>query len=342
MKRIIILILLAVIAIPLSAKNPVDGVAQIFVFDADGEEIDAGTGIISGRMGKYVYLITAYHVVDQAAKVKVRFNALPSREFDAEIHEDVDPDLDLAVLVTEVPFGQGLKAYTFEKAWPYKIKGGQKVLAIGNPDGVGIRENTLNRIMNPFFEANKLTFSSQGMVTGYSGGPVLQESGKRLIGMYIEKNAQHAILVKIDAIIDRLINWRIPYNYLRPYKPRPSPISYVLLGLSGVATWQGTELDKKTDAKYQIFQIYRQENAPVYSETKREDFYAEALAFRGKSDWAYRSALALAGTAIVYHFIHIRKFKEGGDGGSPRAWTALPTITPGVTGGIQLGVNISF
>jgi serine protease DegQ len=94
--------------------------------DEPQQSSSLGSGVIVSEQG---YLLTNHHVIEGAEEIEVAL--ADSRRLKAII-VGTDPETDLAVLKVE---GKNLPAITFAKSDELQV--GERVLAIGNPFGVG-------------------------------------------------------------------------------------------------------------------------------------------------------------------------------------------------------------
>ena len=139
-----------------------------------------GSGVVIKDSG---YILTNDHVVGKAHKLEVTF--ADKTTFPAKLVGS-DPDTDLAVIKIE-PGETKLTSLTFGD--PSTLRVGQKVLAIGNPFGlggslsVGIISSLERDIRTPTDRLIKDVIQTDAAINpGNSGGPLLDSSG-RVIGI---------------------------------------------------------------------------------------------------------------------------------------------------------------
>lgn len=139
-----------------------------------------GSGMIIRPDG---YILTNHHVVGEAAKLEVTL--FDKSTFPAEV-VGLDPDTDLAVIRIK-PGEKKLVALEYGDAGELQV--GQKVMAIGNPFGlggslsVGIISSLGRDIRTPTDRLIKDVIQTDAAINpGNSGGPLLDSSGK-LIGV---------------------------------------------------------------------------------------------------------------------------------------------------------------
>lgn len=151
---------------------------QDFFFNVYPER-GVGSGVIVRKEG---YIVTNDHVLGRAQKISVILN--DKSEYSARI-VGRDPDTDLAVLKINLK-GRKLASLRFSKA-PLQV--GQKVLAIGNPFGlggslsVGVVSSLEREIKAQTGRTIKNVIQTDAAINpGNSGGPLLN-SGGEIIGI---------------------------------------------------------------------------------------------------------------------------------------------------------------
>ncbi len=152
--------------------------------------VGEGSGIIVGqdKSGKYTYILTAAHVIDDA-NVNVQIQFSDETEKDAII-VGVDTKTDIGVVRVEK---SGLKAATFGNS--DKLSVGQKVFAIGNPGGTeffgSFTSGMISAIDRPVPSANSsydlpCIQHNAAINPGNSGGALVNEYGQ-VIGLNSSK-----------------------------------------------------------------------------------------------------------------------------------------------------------
>lgn len=161
-------------------ENVSRGVVSIQVFSETSSGL--GSGFVIDKEG---YIVTNYHVVDQADEVEVHFpNGL---KVFGEVM-GVDLDSDLAVIKVDVDPNQ---LFPLTIGDSDQVRVGQTVVAIGNPYGlagtmtlgiVSARGRTLESIRQTesgdFFSAGDLIQTDANINPGNSGGPLLNLNGE--------------------------------------------------------------------------------------------------------------------------------------------------------------------
>jgi S1-C subfamily serine protease len=140
----------------------------------------AGSGSIIDKRG---YILTNHHVIEDARKLEVTLAS--GRKYTAKFIGS-DPDTDLAVLQIKAPAGE---LTVIPMGSSHNLKVGQKVLAIGNPFGLG---QTMTRgiisSMGRTIRAKSgvlvedIVQTDASINPGNSGGPLIDSSGN-LIGI---------------------------------------------------------------------------------------------------------------------------------------------------------------
>ncbi|MEW5771178.1 MAG: Do family serine endopeptidase [Pseudomonadota bacterium] len=141
--------------------------------------IGQGSGFVFAQAGEASYLLTNNHVVEDAARIRVRFQ--DGREFDAHVR-GTDPKSDVAVL--EVA-GRGLPALKWGDS--ARLEVGEWVVAMGNPFGLS---NTLTtgvvsakgRTSLGINDYEDFIQTDAAINPGNSGGPLLNLDGE-VVGM---------------------------------------------------------------------------------------------------------------------------------------------------------------
>lgn len=162
------------------------------------------------------YIVTNDHVVGNAQKVEVTFS---DRSSVAAKIVGTDPDNDIAVLKVDV---KDKKLTAIDYGNPDGLLVGQKVLAIGNPFGlggslsVGVVSSLGRDIRSPTGHLIKDIIQTDAAINpGNSGGPLLDSAGK-LIGLNAQivsrsggsEGIGFAISVKtVKKIVDQLIQF---------------------------------------------------------------------------------------------------------------------------------------
>ncbi|MEM7584365.1 MAG: trypsin-like peptidase domain-containing protein [Acidobacteriota bacterium] len=194
---------------PLVALN--DGVVKIHSHMYEQAD-ETGAGIVVRLDSNIVYILTAFHVVEDAEKIEVEFHSDPVRRYEAQVHR-FDEALDIAVIYIDdervprdlPPLQVGLTAALQEAA---------EVTAMGHQPGDldwQLSTETITNENDPY-DPRKLLFTKIAIDRGNSGGPLFMDD--RLIGIVISKAPTLAVAVKIDYAITYLEQWRVPPSQL--------------------------------------------------------------------------------------------------------------------------------
>jgi S1-C subfamily serine protease len=154
---------------------------QDFFFDVVPQR-GVGSGAIIRPDG---YILTNHHVVGNAQRVEVTL--FDKSNYPAKV-VGLDADSDLAVLKIDTK-GQKLPHLDYTAGAAGKLSVGQKVLAIGNPFGLGgsLSVGVISSLGRDIKASNERTIkdviqTDAAINPGNSGGPLIDSSGK-LIGM---------------------------------------------------------------------------------------------------------------------------------------------------------------
>lgn len=172
----------AVLNIAVTLKTPEDALTG-------GESAGLGTGFIIHPTGLF---LTNYHVVQGADTVKVRL--FDNREMDAEF-VGIDPETDIALM--RIIKASNLPTVALGNSEAIEV--GERVLAIGNPMGLGhtvtagIVSAVGRRNLNPGGKDNRSDFiqTDASINPGNSGGPLVSLSGEVIgINTAVNRSAQ--------------------------------------------------------------------------------------------------------------------------------------------------------
>lgn len=221
------------------------GVVSIQIFS------DLGTGYGSGFVvDKEGYIVTNYHVVEQAGDIEVQF---PSglKVFGELV--GVDLDSDLAVVRVDVDPDE---LYPLTLGDSSQVRVGQSVIAIGNPYGltgtmttgiVSARGRTLESIRQTesgqYFSAGDLIQTDATINPGNSGGPLLNLNGE-VIG--INRAIRTSGTTITGEAVNSGIGFAVSSNILQlvlPALEAGETYGYPYLGLSAIPSLSLTESD---------------------------------------------------------------------------------------------------
>jgi len=167
-----------------------------------------GSGLIVSPNG---YIVTNQHVVDRAAKLKIKVTLANGQDAEAVLLRD-DDLLDLALIKIESP--ESLPFLSLEKLSPNLL--GQTVLVLGNPVGyessvsAGILSAKDRTLTIGDLTMEGLLQTDAAINPGNSGGPLVDGEGN-LVGLSSAKMAlaQNALVDRIGFAIpgDRVKRW---------------------------------------------------------------------------------------------------------------------------------------
>ena len=163
----------------LRSQKSLDNVVKINSVNAIGEEI--GAGIVVGRRGSQIFIVTAYHIVEDATKINVTLFDAQWRIYQGKLHNRIADELDLAILTVEVPIQDNINFNQLSLASFEKIAPDDEVQVLGHPNGKGWDLNSQNKITDPNFGIFQIGFSSIGIESGYSGGLLMARKKDQLL-----------------------------------------------------------------------------------------------------------------------------------------------------------------
>lgn len=143
-------------------------IVVIHAYDREGNPANQGGGVVVGK----ATVVTNCHVIDDSAKLVVSHE---NRSFDATVmHADHERDLcQLAVPQLAAPW---------VTPWPGRLRVGQRVYAIGAPEGLELTftDGLISSLRE--FEGSQYIQTSAAISQGSSGGGLFDSEG-RLIGI---------------------------------------------------------------------------------------------------------------------------------------------------------------
>jgi len=160
-----------------AAHNSIESVVTIYSYNNNRNYANnnIGSGVVFSKDG---YIVTNFHIISGNKFIKIKLN--DGQEFDAKIIGG-DANADIAVL--KIQSNEELKPINISDSGDLKV--GDKVLAIGNPYGIGISVSsgiisaTGRDYGNPYLE---LIQTDAAINPGNSGGALINENGN-LIGI---------------------------------------------------------------------------------------------------------------------------------------------------------------
>lgn len=185
-------------------EKVIPSVASISCYQVGGTS--SGTGIIMTHDG---YVITNYHVIDQAAQIDVLVNG--GREYSAKVVGG-DEISDLAVLKIEA---EGLAPAEFGDSEVLRV--GDQVVAVGDPLGVELRGtmtdgiiSAINRDLSVDGRQMTLLQTNAALNTGNSGGPLINCYGQ-VIGINTIKMSGSRFAASVEGL-----GFAIPVSIAKP------------------------------------------------------------------------------------------------------------------------------
>jgi serine protease Do len=159
-------------------QNPDDDQTNPFDGPGGGRQHSLGSGVILNTNG---YIITNFHVVDGAERIRVRIKDDPAGTLHDAKLIGTDRETDLAVIKIEPPKDKNLTPARLGDS--ERMNQGDWVLAIGSPFGL---ENTvtagivsaIGRNINPTRQFQSFIQTDAAINPGNSGGPLVNMNGE--------------------------------------------------------------------------------------------------------------------------------------------------------------------
>jgi formylglycine-generating enzyme required for sulfatase activity len=193
--------------------------------------VSFGAGVIFGISNDRLLIVTDRHVLFSdddmpADDIKVKFFWSPGESMKAEIANN-DSTLDLAVLYVlgTQTFRKDMSSLPFRcLGEPEDCKKGDEIYLLGYAGHAGWYSSSgLERMVK--VQRQVLDFQSVDLRSGYSGGALMDESG-RIVGMIRTREGPNGQAVRIDAIIGKLSEWG--YNVKLAVRPKVEPPSFTM------------------------------------------------------------------------------------------------------------------
>lgn len=199
-------------------------------FDEAGDEKTLGGGIIFGRDDDHVYIATANHVVRKGTRqvhsLQVKFRDIPDQAVPAELLENFDVELDLAVLRVKREKSdqkESVGCIQFDRlADPAGLKRGVRVYPVGYPNGIPWAMPVLPDAIAQV-TGKEFAFQSAFISAGHSGGGVIYESGE-LLGLILKDQPPFGGAVKINNVLAQLRKWNYPVDLRTRKYGRKNPV----------------------------------------------------------------------------------------------------------------------
>lgn len=226
---------------------------------------ETGAGIVIGTRDGEIFILTAYHVVKDAQKIKV---ALFNKRYAESPADAIRSNLELDVAVIRISGSDQFPTVQ----WRKDLRLREKVMIIGHPadeDWQFALEQIVR--LDSQDDSRKFLYSSPTVQKGFSGGPVFDENSA-LLGMALGHGASGlAIAVTSDSLVNLLENWGIPKSYLnaagvqggdtgRGQRPRVQESTSLSKNLVG--RWKS---DSKGSGSVIIYSTFTQDGTAVLS-----------------------------------------------------------------------------
>ena len=201
----------------------------VLISSSDGIEEQQGGGIILGRDGDYVYIITPYHVI------KPFYTEIPDSilvqffgnyfKYPAAI-ATFSEEMDLAILQVSTIHQNLSNKVSFKPirvARSQKLKVRDALTIISHPLGEDWSMSYQNQLKETTYGAdiNRFSFTNVGIYAGSSGAGIFNQNGL-LLGMLQQTDAVAAIGVHSHALIAFAAENDIPTNLLTYKKSGPN------------------------------------------------------------------------------------------------------------------------
>jgi S1-C subfamily serine protease len=207
-------------------------VARVRIERPDGSR-ETASAVYVGKDTRYAYFATAFHAVaiskDSNAvvdKVVVEFDASPVKN-PASVLSQVDPDLDLAVILVPVSsFSADPSQIAIRDPAP---KGAIHIIGHPPAGGWSVWSGTVQNVMAGSSDLRHFTTTANPSLTGgYSGGPVYNAEGF-LVGLHVDNSGSYARAARMSEVVRVLSSWRVPVSGFRttslsPSQPQEDPV----------------------------------------------------------------------------------------------------------------------
>lgn len=238
--------------------------------------LGTGSGAIIEVDNEDVYIVTNYHVIEDADQVNVIF--ANGREFESEII-GYDAFSDLALLRTDPDFS--VNAFTIGESTPTKI--GEWVLAIGSPLGLEFQSSVTMGILSGKDRILEVDLNGDGIEDwdmnvlqtdaainpGNSGGPLINLKGE-IIGI----NSMKIILQTVEGMGFSIpIDEAIPIlNQLKEFGQVVRPVLGVTaVGVAEMTLYQKNALGISLDQSEGVFITHVMDESPAAKANIQEE-----------------------------------------------------------------------
>lgn len=185
----------------------------------DRKQPDVGAGLVVAVDGDEVLILTAYHVIEDADRIEIRFFDKGYKSYPARVFHRTNEVLDVALVIADLSGAAGappeLPAVDLGDA--AALAEGDEVFPVGHPRDSSWRISRDNKVedLDDDGDARQLRFTVGSIDKGSSGGPLFDRRGA-WIGMVTRKHPLHGVAVKEDALRALLDDWNIQTTHLIP------------------------------------------------------------------------------------------------------------------------------
>lgn len=312
---------------PTSSGADVDGgrlkglVPKILVHKPDNVS-DTGAGLVVGRSPdrKSLFILTAFHVIEEAESLEVVFHDLQFRKFVGLPFERFDEALDLAVVEVRVDDEESLPVDPSgcEYLQSSRLREGDELIALGHPLDLEWQISLDHRVLSHSDDADdrKLRITLEAIERGSSGGPLFDQEGA-LVGTVTRMSPNYALAVKAEAAVSVLEHWGVPFACT----PVALPATLVITSESGAQVeLDGGEPVTIGREALTIEDLKAGAHALVVS---KAGFNTETLEVELKSGEVRLLAVPLKAVATGRFLVLVSSIAGGGDPGVEVAETTL-------------------
>ena len=171
---------------------------------------ETGTGILVGREGNSLFILTAAHVIANPAAIEVQFFQGPT--IPAQVVQ-ANAGLDIAAIRCALPAGWAVPASFALAKDAEKVL--QAVIVAGHPLGNAWDLNYNSNVKSTEHELDErlFTLAPIGIAPGNSGGPVLTQQYE-LLGLVQQVDPVKAVCVNAETLIKACRAWEVPTNLM--------------------------------------------------------------------------------------------------------------------------------
>ena len=204
MIRILTAILLTFSIFPATPKS--DSLSNPIVLIKSGSE--TATGMLLGNQGETLYFLTVEHAIENPGQIELQF--FSGEKAVGKVFK-VTGTWDIAVVICQRPPGWKIpNSFALAKRNPI-IR--ESVITIGHPLENDWDINYRNEVKKLSYDYSPdfFTLTPDGITSGSSGGPVLNED-KEFMGMVKQRDNIKAVCIARGLIMRILSDWNVPIN----------------------------------------------------------------------------------------------------------------------------------